>query len=65
MNLLTARELAEKLGGDMTEKRVRRWPSLYRDFPAYRCPGGYRFDYAEVVNWMKARHSGNQVLSAK
>jgi hypothetical protein len=54
-NLLTADELAEKLGGGMTAKRVRRWPSVHKDFPAYRCPGGRRYDFIEVVAWMKAR----------
>jgi len=57
-DLLTAGELAEKLGGEMTAKRVRRWPNVYKDFPAYRCPGGFRFNYDEVIAWMKERHSG-------
>jgi hypothetical protein len=57
-DLLTAEELAEKLGGKMTAKRVLRWPTVYKDFPAYRCPGGFRFAYGEVINWMKGRHGG-------
>ena len=32
-DLLTAKELAEKLGGEMTAKRVCRWPTIYKDFP--------------------------------
>jgi hypothetical protein len=57
-DLLTAEELAEKLGREMTAKRVRRWPTIYKNFPAYRCPGGWLFNYDEVLTWMKGRHSG-------
>ncbi len=57
-DLLTAKELAEKLGGEMTAKRVCRWPTIYKDFPAYRCPGGWRFNFEEVISWMKGRQSG-------
>ncbi|MEA3145682.1 MAG: hypothetical protein QOI53_1139 [Verrucomicrobiota bacterium] len=62
-NLLTAGELAGKLGGGITAKRVRRWPSVHKDFPAYRCPGGRRYDYREVISWMKGRQSGKRAAA--